>query len=1764
MNPPLSSSSPVEASQDTFRSVFQSAKAESRRTGDRRILDAVRQLFEEHLTLINTQAYRIKRHSCFICYNVMEDAVRKWVGKYLMNDLKKIGLKVWCSRELAHGDSIPKFQGKIGYADKVVLICTEEGRQKIDQRASKKELKGIAGEIQILLNSFEMGLRPDSTPRKEGTVFCIYLQKKGIEKDKACLEPTLSSGAISASLPEINRVDYYQEALQLYADMRGLDHYSQSEKIQENFIKRALDILLGRETLNREVIANWKAESQEIRNQSLSNIYEIYHPMTLLKTRLLEFYTSQETAIYEASPDVFEIRIPTQDLYAHLIFVDKSKKIETESCESNETNDHRPPINTIQNQQSPILFENIFKHEKLQNASRKQVVIIGPPGVGKTVFCEMAPIKGYEYWPEFSIIFSLKIQCLKNYPNHYSIYKILAEECKFDLDEFKDLLEYPKFRESILLILDGYDELPLDSHSQRLFQDFIIKFPHWLITSRFPVPLRQKCEYELNGFEDESITIFVENFYQGLALSNNLPEFTLEVAEQKSVDFLETLRDRQTLRDLLKIPINLALACGLFRRNESLFYDPNFSMTTLHIEITNWLFKCYQIRRMRRQPIGVNTQEPEDIYAQYNPRKFVRSLARALESIAWEATRMNTSSLHQEEIEEIFTRNRLNLRDLKDSGMLTLEHHHGQFIHSTFQLFFAAVYLAHLHLVKTDGRHLDSIKFKPRYRPILLMTAGYLSRQHNGIFALRAFFRNLLSGPQDVSKSYLFCLIAECFEECEDPTKLDDLYDDFLKQYADHIHALPSESMLFELLYRKTKLFQYLAKDHLISSKNPFKQANTIQIFRRLVSDGQQLPTTILQDLVTIGQNSTSEVVLEELVELFLEMVKVRSPLLLEIIKILQNISINKKLSIIPRIHAIMALGEIVKNENRHSLEILETFEKMVQGSTMDRESSLEVALQMKEIATIGNSHSIKALTILVLIIKNSTTYSNMTIINLSLLTSPEIRLSTKALKSLEKIIHNPEIDRSKRVEAVTQWISRIKDTPNPMLSNSEKLTAIINMLINIIEEKTDLQINHVICENLYDLARFHTFYRAMIEQRLNELLSNISFDHLESETSLKYLITELLSKIKNEIHSPNLYLCDDDGDTSFTPDPCSSSQDLFPQLSNEKTTSVTKQDEKKVSPTPLKEGDILGTISPSGKEFLLQIVKGPTSQMRGYAVIILGKIASAGGRDCSLKTIQLFNSMMDKYKEKYFRSFYTPFSQSKKRSRSQEETFGSDDDYFSKVIDALCPIANDYKLFPMNRHQTIVALGEIAAAGNCSSSIVLKSIRILLATFEFVPTNDRDTKRMIIRTFENISLLSLSKIIIDQDSFKDVRRICYLTYRTLFILGSKINLCDRDQQIEVDTPFGIDINQLQNEEIGPPSLSPNVNATVNSILLVSSKDKEKCTISADEESQRENGSTSLSELTDDSIQPSCSLDTYAMIGKVFSFKNVQYEVLNTAGGGSCGLHALLGKVINGQVSYRYCPLAAKEEFLSHLVPKKNHFSKELFDLFCSFFSETMLDTPSYEARQLMKDENLPYQINEQNTLLERLNKSKQIRANRLREYLSESNIEEPHLDHILTQLVPIEGTEPLETLRTLPGEVLTHQVNANWNDLFEHLSPQGQEKMRWDDQLVTLYQNEFDCFIPNYIEKRFFELWKNYLEVVKLPEYFLSTDELIMAAKLYRKKGVVVTLSDQKESLTVGQYVCLNMEDGEEPDVVIVHDSTASHYHQCRKIILQGEAYEL
>jgi tetratricopeptide (TPR) repeat protein len=230
--------------------------------------DAIRMAFEEALEELGSLASRPRDPTCFICFNVEEKDIQKWLRHTYAPDLSRVGVKpIYCLKELDQGQHLDTFQELIRTTDLAIIICTPDVQKKCQD---PKTQRGCAKEI-------AMALKRDQG--KDKTIFPIYV--KG-DLQTSCPRPSiepifgsvLTTGEtlkdemkenLEAALLCLPLTNYYSNSFLTFGSLKGVSR-DKSSAIKESFLKKIPEILQGKIDISK--LTEW-------RNQKRTHIIKV-------------------------------------------------------------------------------------------------------------------------------------------------------------------------------------------------------------------------------------------------------------------------------------------------------------------------------------------------------------------------------------------------------------------------------------------------------------------------------------------------------------------------------------------------------------------------------------------------------------------------------------------------------------------------------------------------------------------------------------------------------------------------------------------------------------------------------------------------------------------------------------------------------------------------------------------------------------------------------------------------------------------------------------------------------------------------------------------------------------------------------------------------------------------------------------------------------------------------------------------------------------------------------------------------------------------------------------------------------------------------------------------------------------------------------------------------------------------------------------------------------------------------------------------------
>ncbi|MBS4167636.1 ankyrin repeat domain-containing protein [Parachlamydia sp. AcF125] len=596
-------------------------------------------------------------------------------------------------------------------------------------------------------------------------------------------------------------------------------------------------------------------------------------PQMLVSSLQSSYLSQKEISIVRIKVEQeWEFKIPLEEIYVRLAIIEsKERKARDQALDkhSDYLQDGRiQTYETIFEPKQNIELEKLFEHESLAKRDYKRIYLQGAAGSGKSTLCHYIAYrwaKGDLWKGLFSYLFWIPLRnlTLEKYPadKEYTPADLIAREYagKIDRQVIEACIDSSALREETLLILDGYDELSSkaqgNSSLAKALKGLKKLFPHILITSRpGSCSFNRSCELELLGFDKEEIKRYIDRFFKHIQ------------AEEKKQELNRLLNTSSLVLSLAQIPINLTLLCCLFSEDPEVF-DANqpITMTAIYERMVNWMYKWFLLRRI---DLSQSKQTKEKILEEKNLRHNleVAKVTAAFEDMAFFAMEKDTLYLSREVIDE-FRGDGITSNELTDCGLLRIPEaeEKGYFIHLTFQEFLAASKIANQYLKgerQACRNFVRQYKFEPRYGLVLRMIAGYLSLatsrnpRYSDSGALQSFFDDLFAEPQDLAVRSELNLIAECFEECQDPTVVKQ-YEGFIELVKDYMAYLFSLDLNFEHLLKNKKIFNHPSViafiEGLLSSPNTRKEM-LIKLLE-VIETGQRLASGVLKSIIETLKN---------------------------------------------------------------------------------------------------------------------------------------------------------------------------------------------------------------------------------------------------------------------------------------------------------------------------------------------------------------------------------------------------------------------------------------------------------------------------------------------------------------------------------------------------------------------------------------------------------------------------------------------------------------------------------------------------------------------------------------------------------------------------------------------------------------------------------------------------------------------------------------------------------------------------------------------
>ena len=330
-------------------------------------------------------------------------------------------------------------------------------------------------------------------------------------------------------------------------------------------------------------------------------------------------------------------------------------------------------------------YSCITVDELLKDGYRKISLIEGDPGVGKTTFA----FQICKEWAENKLLMEDVVFWIPL--RHYKSVTTTTE--LFNKLDYPEMMDYAQqySGKGLVLLLDGWDELPNQLQTASLFHDIIFgsvrAFTHStiIVTSRpncsgqiAKVVNKTKSYYHILGFNREMAVAYIKNYFHDNPSSSKL--------------LLDLLNSNQYLRQHFYIPISITIMCFVHHSDGT------------HIPQTLCqLYKRFVLLCLRSHVPDVCHRDLVKFTTLQNIPKTMKLIFDKLCSLAFNMLKDNKLVLNKEEIEVMQDElDSLQLKQFDGFGLLHVDHYTSSlatmetcysFIHRSVQELLAAIYI---------------------------------------------------------------------------------------------------------------------------------------------------------------------------------------------------------------------------------------------------------------------------------------------------------------------------------------------------------------------------------------------------------------------------------------------------------------------------------------------------------------------------------------------------------------------------------------------------------------------------------------------------------------------------------------------------------------------------------------------------------------------------------------------------------------------------------------------------------------------------------------------------------------------------------------------------------------------------------------------------------------------------------------------------------------------------------------------------------------
>ncbi len=420
-----------------------------------------------------------------------------------------------------------------------------------------------------------------------------------------------------------------------------------------------------------------------------------------------------------------------EDIFVNLSIIKEEQKEKEQKEDSDLRDRYMYQFENIYRAKEPVDVAEIVTKATSHNYSRS--VIFGKPGVGKTTLCKYIAYNWAidKLYTEFDLLIYIPLR-------RYS--KDIKNSIK---DIYQEIdLDIPTNNKTLLL-LDGYDELSNDDKSRLNTELKEQKFNNYIVTTR-PYGYAKGAidinkEFETVGFTNENIELYIEKFFTD---------------NPNKADRLKSyIKNSQNINQIAHIPIMLTIICILYKKDN--IYDTTLSISDFYSQIIyKFLVDYHEKDRANPRVFDSDNQE---------------KLKEILGKIAFEGIKEFRIEFDKDYIDKIISKKdkKFLKRTGVHAGLLKTEtkstdlyNNKFEFIHLSFQEYFAAVYVSKLYPKKSQQlkKIIKQYKFYPHMQIFFVFLAGVIENKE-------FLIQEIQNRPRDIFLLYETILILDLLSE---------------------------------------------------------------------------------------------------------------------------------------------------------------------------------------------------------------------------------------------------------------------------------------------------------------------------------------------------------------------------------------------------------------------------------------------------------------------------------------------------------------------------------------------------------------------------------------------------------------------------------------------------------------------------------------------------------------------------------------------------------------------------------------------------------------------------------------------------------------------------------------------------------------------------------------------------------------------------------------------------------------------------------------